>query len=52
MSLEDKKMDSEIERNREVSKTLRVDRRTPYYKAALVLIVIMVVIVVIWYLIK
>ena len=49
---EDKLMDSEIERNTEISKTLRIDRRTPYYKAALVVIVIIVVIGIIWFLIK
>jgi hypothetical protein len=49
---EDKLMDSEIKRNNEISKTMRVERRTPYYKALIVVIVILVVIGVIWYLIK
>jgi hypothetical protein len=49
---EDKLMDSEIKRNNEISKTMRVERRTPYYKALMVVIVILVVIGVIWYLIK
>ena len=51
-SKEDKLMNSEIERNNEISKTMRIDRRAPYYKAAVVIIVIIVVIGVIWYLIK
>jgi hypothetical protein len=42
-------MDSETERNREVSKTLRVNRRGPYYKAAAVVIVILAIVVFIWY---
>lgn len=49
---QDKLMNSEIEKNNEISKTLRIDRRGPYYKAAIVVIVIIVVIGVIWFLIK
>ena len=52
MTKEDKLVDSEIERNNEISKTMRINRRTPYYKSVLVIIVILVVIGVIWYLIK
>jgi hypothetical protein len=52
MTKEEKLMDSEIERNNEISKTMRIERRTPYYKAVLVVIVILVVIGVIWYLIE
>jgi hypothetical protein len=49
---EDKLMDSEIKRNNEISKTMRIERRTPYYKALLAVIVILVIIGIIWYLIK
>ncbi len=52
MSKKDEMLDSEIEKNKEISKTLRIDRRMPYYKAVVVVIIILVVIVAIWYLIK